>query len=258
MALRYSTGLRNKLRSGYGYREALANGVLKVYSGTQPTSADSAATGTLLGTFTVDGNAYTGETRAVGTITLSATESGSVDTVLAGGLFPLIGAAVDFDTSHTITAAALAAAISAYKSTPRFEATSDGAVVTVYAPYGTGAVYDTLALASTSTDLTTADTAFASGVTAVNGLGFLEGAVVGTITKTADVWQATVITAGGTAGWFRWEADTLDDQAVSTVFARLDGSIATSGADFNLTSTALAGDSVQTISNFTITVPANA
>jgi len=51
MALRLSTGLRNSLLNGgagEGFRGALNTGFLYIYSGSQPASADSAASGTLL------------------------------------------------------------------------------------------------------------------------------------------------------------------------------------------------------------------
>jgi len=71
MAIFYSTGLITKLfgtatASGStvtvpgpnGLKGLLDNGVIRVYSGAQPTSADAAPTGTLLGSITKDGAAY--------------------------------------------------------------------------------------------------------------------------------------------------------------------------------------------------------
>jgi len=50
MAERFSTGLRNAVAgaSGSSYADALANGIIYLYSGSQPTDADTAESGTLL------------------------------------------------------------------------------------------------------------------------------------------------------------------------------------------------------------------
>lgn len=58
MTVRLSTGLRNKMLDGGasgGIKGALNLGFINIYSGPQPLSADAPATGTLLGTVSVDG-----------------------------------------------------------------------------------------------------------------------------------------------------------------------------------------------------------
>ena len=40
MALRFSTALRNAVGSGLSWNEALSNGKLEIYTGTQPADAD--------------------------------------------------------------------------------------------------------------------------------------------------------------------------------------------------------------------------
>jgi len=72
----------------------------------------------------------------------------------------------------------------------------------------------------------------------------------------AEAWQGTAV-ATGTAGWFRLYEATDDPATASTVLARFDGSVSTSGAQLNMTSTAIVTDAVQTISAFTYTQPAN-
>ena len=60
MTVRFSSGLRTKMCDGGvggGIKGALNLGKIAIYSGPQPISADNAATGTLLGTVTVDGGA---------------------------------------------------------------------------------------------------------------------------------------------------------------------------------------------------------
>jgi hypothetical protein len=56
--LRFSTGLRNGILDATGIKEAMTDGVLRLYSGAQPASADTAVAGTLLLEVTVDGGAF--------------------------------------------------------------------------------------------------------------------------------------------------------------------------------------------------------
>ena len=58
MTIRASTGLKNAMLGSVGLKDALANGVLRIYSGTQPSSADAAVVGTLLMEVTLDGGAF--------------------------------------------------------------------------------------------------------------------------------------------------------------------------------------------------------
>lgn len=65
MSIRLSTGLRNKILeggAGGGVKGALDGGFVYVYPGTQPTSPDTGATGTLLGKVSVEADDTTGLT----------------------------------------------------------------------------------------------------------------------------------------------------------------------------------------------------
>lgn len=59
MNLRSSAGLRNGVANVGSYISLLENCVIEIRSGSQPASADDAASGTLLGTVTLDGGAFT-------------------------------------------------------------------------------------------------------------------------------------------------------------------------------------------------------
>lgn len=148
--LRLSTGLRTSLAGTTGLAAALANGVIEIRTGTQPASADSAASGTLLGTVT-----------------------------LASGPF-----------------------------TPGSE---------------------------------------------TNGLTFA-AASGGSVSKTGT-WSFVGV-AQGTAGWFRFKANGVDDGGTSTSLPRLDGSISTSGADMSLSNINISVGAPTTIDMFTVTIPA--
>ena len=59
MALRFSTALRNATIGTTGMAGALSTGVIEIYTGAQPASANDPVTGTLLGTVTSNGGAFT-------------------------------------------------------------------------------------------------------------------------------------------------------------------------------------------------------
>lgn len=59
MAIKPSTGLRNSILVTGSLKAALANGFIKIYSGTPPADADAAVTGTMLCTIG-DGDSVTG------------------------------------------------------------------------------------------------------------------------------------------------------------------------------------------------------
>lgn len=268
MAFRFSTGCINKVASGFGWREVLRDGRLYISSGTQPTTADLAPTGSQLVIFTVAGGAYTEPVKAQAKITLAG-GSGSVNTITVGGsTFNLLGSAVSFTTDLTTTAAAVATSINATQNLLNITAKSSGADVTLLLPYWLGASGNGLTLAVTATTLTATINGGSSstfggtgapyaGVSAVNGLNLLYPASSGVLTKTADVWQGTA-SATGTAGWGRYVAGGSAFSGDSTTDVRFDFSIATSGADVNVGSTAIVLAAVQTIPTFTFTVPASA
>ncbi len=95
--------------------------------------------------------------------------------------------------------------------------------------------------------------AFGAGEFA-NGLEF-GAAASGAISKAvAETWQDLGI-AAGTAGWFRFCANPTDAGGASTSLPRIDGSIGTSGADLNMSSTSIVVGSTYTIDTFTLTMP---
>jgi hypothetical protein len=150
MTIRLSTGLRNAMVGTTGLAAVFANGVIEIYSGAQPASADAAPTGTLLGVVTRDGGAFT-------------------------------------------------------PGSP------------------------------------------------TNGLTWA-AAANGSVTKSTDNWQFIGL-AAGTAGWYRLKGNAVDAGALSTTLPRLDGSIANSGGDMNLSNTSIAVGSPNTVDVFSLTLP---
>ena len=145
MAIKLSTGLRNKLADTGSVKSIFAGGLIKIYSGVPPADADAAVTGTLL--CTVSNNST--------------------------------GTGINFDTS----------------------------------------------------------------------------AVSGVLSKApGETWSGNNA-ATGTATYFRHVASG-DDGTLSTTQARIQGVIATVGADLNLSSTALTSGAPQTIDFYSFTIPA--
>lgn len=148
MTVKLSTGLRNKLLDGGaagGIKGALNLGKINVYTGPQPLTADTGATGVLLGTVTVD----------------------------AGGTGLTFGASVD-----------------------------------------------------------------------------------GTISKAgAENWKFNGLGVG-TAGWFRFYPAGGNPAAASTTEARIDGAIASTGGDMNLSNLAITVGAPNTVDTFSFLMPA--
>jgi len=95
------------------------------------------------------------------------------------------------------------------------------------------------------------------------GLTFDAIVTAGTLAKAAaETWSGTAA-ATGTAGWFRFHelatnrAGTITAAAASSTTAkRLDGSIAVSGGDLQMSNTAIVLAAIQTVSTFNLTLAA--
>jgi hypothetical protein len=95
---------------------------------------------------------------------------------------------------------------------------------------------------------------FAHG-TAANGLEF-GAAASGVIAKASgETWSGSAA-ASGTAGYFRLLGNPADSGALDTALPRIQGSIGTSGADLNMTSTSITSGATYTIDTFQLTLPA--
>ena len=256
MTLRLSTAMRNFINKYGSIGDALRNGKIEIYSGSQPTSADAAATGTLLCTITASSGALTNEVLATGTVTLTGGASGSVNTLTVNSV-EIMGAAVNFNTSLTQTAADVAAQINRYQSNPNYTATSSGAVVTISALPGTGTAPNGFVVASTVTTITKTDANMAGGVAGVNGLQF-DVSASGAMTKLSTQTWSGVNAATGTAGWYRQYGSVADASALDSTatYLRMDGAVSTSGAEMNLNSTAFTSGATTTLSSWQMTVPA--
>ena len=263
MALRISPGLQNFIAEKGSWKTAFDNGSIEIYTGTQPATADLAVTGTLLVTLTSGGGAKTNEVASQGTLTLNSGASGSVDTLTVNSI-EIMGSATPFNTSLTQTAADIALKCNRNPKNYLYHVTSSGAVITITALPGMGTLPNGWVVAATYTTIagTAANMgsggAATAGVLAANGLLLDYNATAGLITKdVTQTWSGTAV-ATGTAGWFRYKGSVVDAGALdsSAVFLRLDGNVATSGANMNMSSTSITSGALQTLSTFSFTVPA--
>jgi len=249
MSLRESTGFRNFRQQHGSTKRALAGGVLLIYSGSQPTTADDAPNGTLLNTISLSSGTHTAETLSTGTVTLTGGASGSVDTITVNSV-DILGGAVPFNGTLTQTATDVATKINTTLSVPEYTASATGAVITISALPGTGTGPNTLVVACTSTTVTNSTANMSGGVASVNGLTF--GMVASGVLAKSGTWSGTAV-ADGTPGWYRFVRATADAAGSSTTAIRIDGSISTSSADLNINPcTSITGVTL-TIDSFTLT-----
>lgn len=263
MTIRYSDGLRNFLQAGGSYKAAFANSIIEFYSGTQPASANTAPPGTLLATISVASGAVTSEVLATGGTTLVGV-AGSVDTFTVNSL-EIMGSATAFNTSLTQTAADVVTKINNNPKNWLYVASSVAAAITITAKPGLGTLPNTWVVTPLgSGGITFTGTAnMSGGVNAVNGLKF-NGSTTGALVKDpAQTWSGvgTAAAATGTAaGWFRQKGSVVDAGATdaNAVFLRLDGSIATSGADMTVSNVTIVKDATFTLNKFTPQEPGTA
>jgi hypothetical protein len=139
----------------------------------------------------------------------------------------------------------------AIMGTDGFKGALEDGVIDVY----TGTQPTDADAAETGTKLmriTVASGAFTSGV-ATNGLSFAAAAVSGVISKASEVWSGVGL-ATGTAGWYRFYANTVVTGA-STSAVRLDGACAVSGSQLNMSSTSIATGATVTVDSAAYTLP---
>lgn len=257
MTIRLSTGFRNHVLAHGSFKRTLQGGKLMIYSGSQPSGADAAPTGTLLAIITKSSGAHTSEVQASGSITLTGGASGSIDTLTVDGVNIIPGGAVAFNTSLTQTAADLADAINKGLSSPEYVAEASSTTVTIKAVRGVGAGANGFVVTAGLTTITATYGNMSGGVDSVNGLGF-EVSDAGAIAKDEDQSWTGVGLANGTAGWARFVGSVADSGVADANAAeiRMDASIATSGGDISMSNTSVVLGSTQTISSFTVTQPA--
>lgn len=271
MSLRFAPALENFIAQRGSWKDSFDNGAIDVYTGTQPATPNLAPTGTLLVTITSSAGTQTNETSPLGIVTLSV-GSGAGDNVTTFTLNgqEIMGSTTNWNTSLTQTAADVCLKINRNPANKLVVATNGGAVITLTAVPGIGTtlngkaitvgVAGTMVAAVTSTTFGSGTGGGTAGINAANGLRMDFNAALGVITKdVTQTWSGTAVGAGTqTAGWFRYRGSVVDANALdnNSVFLRMDGAVATSGAEMNMSSTSITNGALQTLSTFSFTVPA--
>lgn len=282
MGFKFSQGVVDALAAGCGWGDILKWSTCVVYSGSQPTTPESAATaGTELVRFTTSAGALTSETRATGLVDFTSA-TGNCTALTVGGT-SVIGGTVTY-TTPTALAAAVAASINSTFTFPDYYAVvggttvgsvtygSDAKIVYIIAPKGSGTSLNGLTVACTvaagsvaingGSSTTLGGTGSTAGVAATNGLMITYPATSGTITS-SGTWSGTA-SATGNAGWFRFLCTPNYDTGLTNLattgdseklILRIDGTIGTSGADMIVSSTSITSGVLQTVSSFALTVP---
>lgn len=168
MTILYSKALKNFLHAGGSLKQALSGGVINVYSGAAPASADAAVTGSLLYQFTDYAGSRGGETLSTGSAVYTGGMGGQIATLTVNGV-SVIGAAVD-NSGLTLAAlmTALAARINAFASTPDYTASANANSVVISALPGTGTGPNGFVVAGTIAQAAQIGT-MAGGVTSSGG-----------------------------------------------------------------------------------------
>ncbi len=240
MALRLSTGLRNALLDEKATANNLITGTtISFEDGTGTDSRDRIVdSGNGLAFFVKRGKV---------TVSGSTSNDGSYEVlaVAAGYLEVAAGSLSDEDAGDQV--------ILAGATGGSFSDLFQNCVIDVYS----GSQPSNADSAETGTKLVTitlSSGAF-SGGSATNGLNFGEVAS-GILSKEAgEVWSGIGL-ADGTAGWFR-AYDNSYTTGASTSAIRFDGSVATSGSQFNMVSTQINIDATNTVTSVALTLPAN-
>jgi len=238
MALRLSTGLRNAMMDKKAEALNLITGTtISFGDGTGSSSRDQILdSGNGLGDFVVgDKITVAGSTSNNGTFEILAVAAGAIE-VAAGSL------ETEEDGDQVILAAARGGSFS--------DLFRQGVLRIFTGTQPTDP--DDAESGSLLVEISQGSAAFVAD-TLANGLNF--GAVSeGAIAKeTGEVWSGAA-SATGTAGWFRFYDNGVDTGASSTAI-RFDGAIATSGAQLNMSNTAITSGGTTTIDTVAITLP---
>lgn len=254
MAFRISTGLENQsynaVRGAVDKTYSLNGGYIAIYSGTQPASADDAATGDLLVKITNNSGAFSAGS-------YQTTDDDGVcqsQTPVAAGALTINGV-----TSGTLGVGYYVTIYgSGNESAKIFRVTGTGNSDEAIVEYLQGPNNSTVSTKNTFKTVTEVYISAASAAAVKVGYGITNGlflalAADGAIAKHASqIWSGLGI-AAGTAGWFRFYGGATDAGAYSTTLPRIDGRCATSGAEMNLSNTSIVVGAAQSITEFSIT-----
>jgi hypothetical protein len=244
MALKLSTGLRNKM---LGLQAAIGGFI-------QGVGLDFVDGGGGADTITDSGNGFITQGFAPGDVLFctgatsapnDAAVTGAIIQAAVAGTLTLLTGIVD-----TVEAGAAKTIVAYARGGSLKDVMKDG-VVRIYSG-SQPADPDAVVAGTLLLEITVSAGAFVQGAHG-NGLEFGEAAS-GAIAKDSDTWQDQGL-ASGAASWFRFCANPTDAGGASTTLPRIDGSVGTSGADLNMSTTQIVLGSTYTIDTFALTLP---
>lgn len=239
MALRFSTGLRNALLGGASQGFTAPSNVTGVTI--THSLGNAAGAGTLAFDFSDTTLQWTPAGGSAGTA-VDVSASGKYAIAGSAGLLVVTVVASSLPGSDKTDSITITAA-----DGNGLGGTLDGCYIDIYS----GAPPATADSAPIGTKL---------GTVSIDGVGStgltFAAPSAGSVSKTvAENWKAVGI-AIGTAGWFRVRS-TSDDNQAGTTYPRIDGTVAKTGADLNMSNTSVTVGSPHTIDTFVISIAAN-
>ena len=235
-----------------GFVGAMQRGVIEIYSGAMPITADAAPTGTLLGRITNNGTAFTPEVVGSTAVTFSG-ESGSLTSLTVAGV-DILGtqAPVNMQVGDTLAAFAKQVA-DAINITGVYRATATSNTVMVMGLPDTGSRNNgaavTVAVNTGDLTATLSSQTIAGGVDGAGGLGW-SAPSGGKVTK-KGTWSFTGL-ASGTAGWFRIKASEADTNQANAPYPRCDGTIGVGTGEMSLTNLSIVVGAPTTVDTFEV------
>lgn len=267
MAVKLSTGLVQFLTGEGSLRKAFEDGILNIYTGTAPTTADAIPTGTLLCKLTKSSGAVVTTSRTDRSVPRSQKHTMS-GTHAASSSVSVVVTLNDASTAtYTYTIHSTSASLHTTTATAREFAQMIDDIPQLHAisvPGATTAIGRLIVVQSRIAGLTFGITqktslgpTISAGtlITTASRLNTLQLGipVAGVISKSGDTWSGVNL-ATGVSGYFRLVAPG-DDATLSTTQVRLQGTCATSGAELNMSNTTLTISATTTIDTFAVTLP---
>lgn len=270
MASKFSSALANAIAGDQPWDAVLRGGKFILFSGAVPALPETVVpVGQVIMELTQDDGVWVAMQSATMTITLTTiTAANTIQINVAGIPIHTLLTAATGDEPTEATALALAISKSPFNMGVRAVAASN--VVTLYAPYGTGTLFNGVAVTNTGTGGTVALSGnFASGVAGANGLNWeRDSSVLNRLGKAAgDIWSGTcpetVLTPVG-ATFFRYVLDSGDngysDDTSAKAFRRWQGTIggvssSTADLNFPLVSTSVVAGVKLGLGSYAFTIP---
>lgn len=258
MTEKFSTGLRNQMLNGRGFREIFADSVIKVYSGSAPTEADDVG-GTVLCILTKSGGTTSSKEHgvvAVNTITVPGahvTGTYAITVTVDGTTYTATFDAAAAHANNDEIAQGLCWELNKIPQVMAICPTTGGATGVIGIACRIPGI--TLTVADGGGTVTFgAPAVILAGSRAAADTLQMKLPVSGVISKiTADTWSGTVL-LDGTAGYFRLV--TTEDLGTDNITdVRVQGAVSTAGAEMNLSALSLVTGATLTLSTFSVTFP---